>query len=131
MKMTQLQVSKIVSTANRDIYLTRLLDQLSYRNTRRLFGHAPSALVLAIGHAEKRRERCYQTRAPKSGANSYVGFPTSQRAWILEISAKVRWDYLSSEQPIAINKTTTMSKVPIIMIQKTIRARAKQWDTPS
>lgn len=43
-----------LTTAKRDIYLRRLIEHLSYQNTRRLFGHAPSVLVLAIGHARKK-----------------------------------------------------------------------------
>jgi hypothetical protein len=43
-----------LTTANRDIYLRRLIEQLSCQNTRRLFGDAPSVLVLAIGHARKK-----------------------------------------------------------------------------
>jgi hypothetical protein len=43
-----------LTTANKDIYLRRLLEQLSGQNTRRLFGRAPSVLVLAIGHARKK-----------------------------------------------------------------------------
>ena len=43
-----------LTTANRDVYLRRFLEHLSSPNTRRLFGHAPSVLVMAIGHARKK-----------------------------------------------------------------------------
>jgi hypothetical protein len=43
-----------LTTAKRNIYLRRLIEGLSRQNTRRLFGHLPSVLVLAIGHARKK-----------------------------------------------------------------------------
>jgi hypothetical protein len=43
-----------LTTAKRDIYLRRLLEHLSRQNTRRLFGHTPSVLLLAIDHARKK-----------------------------------------------------------------------------
>lgn len=41
-------------TANRTIYLTRLLGGLNSQNCRRLFGRARSVLVLAIAHAREK-----------------------------------------------------------------------------
>ena len=41
-------------TANRDVYLGRLLEGLSNERTHRLFGRARSVLVLAIAHARKK-----------------------------------------------------------------------------
>jgi len=43
-----------LTTPKRDVYLMRLIEELSRQNTRRLFGHAASVLVLAIGHARKK-----------------------------------------------------------------------------
>jgi hypothetical protein len=44
-------------TANRAIYLTRLLEGLNSENSRRIFGRARSVLVLAIAHARKKGTR--------------------------------------------------------------------------
>jgi hypothetical protein len=41
-------------TANRDVFLGRLLEGLSNERTHRLFGRARSVLVLAIAHARKK-----------------------------------------------------------------------------
>lgn len=41
-------------TVNRDAYLGRLLEGLSSERTHKLFGRAPSVLVLAIAHARKK-----------------------------------------------------------------------------
>lgn len=41
-------------TTERDVYLRRLLNGLSNANCQRLFGRAPSVLVLAIAHARKK-----------------------------------------------------------------------------
>lgn len=41
-------------TANRDVYLGRLLERLSSERTHRLFGRVRSVLVLAIAHARKK-----------------------------------------------------------------------------
>lgn len=43
-----------LTTANRNIYLKRLLERLSHQDTRRLFGQGPSVLVFAIGQARKK-----------------------------------------------------------------------------
>jgi hypothetical protein len=43
-----------LTTANRNVYLNRLLESLGRQDTRRLFGHAPSVLVFAIGQARKK-----------------------------------------------------------------------------
>jgi hypothetical protein len=43
-----------LSTANRDVYLGRLLEGLNSEICRRLFGRSPSVLVLAIAHARKK-----------------------------------------------------------------------------
>jgi hypothetical protein len=43
-----------LSTADRDMYLGRVLEGLNSENCRRLFGRSPSVLVLAIGRARKK-----------------------------------------------------------------------------
>lgn len=41
-------------TANKDLYLSRLLDRLNSEKTHRLFGHSRSVLVVAIAQARKK-----------------------------------------------------------------------------
>jgi hypothetical protein len=54
-----------LTTANRDIYLRRLIEGLSRQNTGRLFGHVPSVLVLAIGHARKKARTLLLTNSAR------------------------------------------------------------------
>lgn len=51
-----------LSTPNRDIYLSRLLEGLKPENCQRLFGRAPSVLVIAIGRARS-KARCLLSQA--------------------------------------------------------------------
>jgi hypothetical protein len=44
-------------TANKEIYLRRLIDQLNHQKCQLLFGRAPSVLVFAIQHARKKAQK--------------------------------------------------------------------------
>jgi hypothetical protein len=46
-----------LTTANREIYLRRLLDQLSPQKCQQLFGRGPSVLVFAIQQARKKAQK--------------------------------------------------------------------------
>ena len=49
-----------LGTANRDVYLGRLLEGLNSEKTHRLFGRARSVLIIAIAHARKKAQSCWR-----------------------------------------------------------------------